>query len=110
MSEQGGATGTITAHSTGLRFAGYTYTWSVISSTEAVYNRDSGAPAVDGSIIRHEAGDVVELFLLENDHYGDEAAYLIVNSAGQIIDDECYDDIETYISSTLPDWDLFEEE
>ena len=95
--------------STGIRFDGYKGPWGTISSTEAVYQGEAGALALDGSILAYEKGDQVTLYLMESEMYGDECAYLIVNSAGQIIDDECYDDIETYISSTLPDWDLFEE-
>lgn len=101
--------GNIDHNSTGVRFDGYKGTWSTISSTEAVYQREPGAPALDGSTLDYSEGDIVTLYLMEHETYGDECAYLIVNSKGQIIDDECYDDIDTYISSTLPDWELYQD-
>lgn len=43
---------------------------------------------------------------MESEQFGDEAASLIVNSKGQVIVDDCYDDLETFLSSTLPEWEI----
>ena len=96
--------------SQGIVFEGYKFTWGTISEVEAVYQGEAGAQAIDGSVLLYEKGDRVTLYLMENEMYGDMVPYLIVNTKGQIVEDECYDDLETYISSTLPDWDLVEED
>ena len=102
--------GSIDHYSEGVKFDGYKGTWYTISLTEAIYQGEAGAQAIDGSVLAYEKGDQVTLYLMEHEQYGDECAHLIVNSKGQIISDECYDDIDTYISSTLPEWELFDEE
>ena len=102
--------GSIDRRATDIRFDGYSGTWGTISETDVIYKGEAGALALDGSVLPYTEGAVVTLYLMENEQYGDECPYLIVNSEGQILDDEVYDDIDTYISSTLPDWDLVEEE
>ena len=85
---------------------GYIGTWHTIDHLDVVYRGDRGTVALDGSELGYEPGDQVELFLMESEQFGDEAASLIVNSKGQVIVDDCYDDLETFLSSTLPEWEI----
>ena len=65
----------LTAESFRVELDGYMGAWNVIENAE-----------IDGR----------ELFMLENDYYGDSAAYIIADKDGKIVDDNVWGDFEEY--------------
>lgn len=70
----------ITERSFRVEFDGYSGAWNVIDSAE-----------IGGR----------ELFMLENDYYGDSLAYIVADKDGNVIDDNVWGDFEEYENTLL---------